>query len=69
LLNRELNEFVEKMKGEERRLRRYTQKQAIVEFYRAMYSLRQVLRSTIDVSNVRYDVHLRNFGGEFDLAL
>ena len=47
----------------------YKPKQAQFEFYRVMNELRKVQKMNHAVHNMKFDVHLRNFGGDFDKAL
>lgn len=68
-LQRELREFEESMRGRHKRIRKWSEKQAHIEFLRAMYNYRRVSNLFLDVANLKYAMHLKNFGSDFDRAL
>ena len=64
----ELKKHILAMKGEGKRLKNYSKRIIDIEFDQVIDSWRKYLRFFNDVTNLKFDPHLRNFGHEFGEA-
>ena len=61
VLRKELDNHVKMMRGEAKRIRNYSKRQVVFEFFKVMSSWRRVAKFIDDVANLKFDTHLRNF--------
>lgn len=59
-MRKELDNHVQMMKGEAKRIKNYSTRHVIFEFFKVMSSWRRVLKFLDDVANLKFDAHLRN---------
>ena len=66
---REQEDFKYQMKGEGKRLQDSSREQIVFAFFRTQRMLAEVQKMMKQVSNLKFDVHLKNFGSDFERAL